>query len=83
MNVQISEDNIRGWCVDYVARVLHTPADEIDPNAELDRFGLDSAVTTAMIIDLEDWLGIEIPPALLFEQSTLAGIASAVSKRLV
>lgn len=82
MNVQVSEQQVREWCVDYVARVLHLPAAQVDPNAELDRFGLDSAVTTAMIIDMEDWLGIEIPPALLFEQTTLVGIASAVSKRL-
>jgi acyl carrier protein len=82
MNVQVSEQQIREWCVDYVARVLHIPPADVAPDAELDRFGLDSAVTTAMIIDMEDWLGIEIPPALLFEQSTLSGIAAAVSQRL-
>ena len=78
----VGESHIRNWCIEYIARVLNTPKSAIDPSSEFDQFGLDSALTTAMIIDLEEWLKIDIPPAVLFEQTTLNGIAAALSKRL-
>ena len=78
----VGENQIRTWCINYIARVLNAPQNAIDPSAEFDQFGLDSALTTAMIIDLEAWLKIDIPPAVLFEQTTLNGIAAALSARL-
>lgn len=76
------EDEIAAWCAAYIGRVLNIAPTEIQLDDEIERFGLDSAITTSMLIDLEEWLAVEISPAVLFEQSTLRGIASAVAALL-
>ena len=66
---------IESWCVDYVSRILNIQRAQVDPNLEVDRFGLDSATAVALIMELEDRLGIELAPELLFEYPTLAGLS--------
>lgn len=78
----VDAESIQRWCVDYIARTLNIPASEIDPSGEFDSFGLDSAIATAMILDLEEWLGIEIPPSAIFEQTTIGDIAASLAQRL-
>ncbi|HEV7598945.1 MAG TPA: acyl carrier protein [Bradyrhizobium sp.] len=70
---------IQQWCQDYVADLLGTQPDKINPNTEFDRFGLDSAMAVAMCLDLEEQIGIDIPPALLFEYTTIAELAGYVA----
>ena len=66
---------IQSWCVDYVSRILNIPVSQVDPNLEVERFGLDSATAVALIMELEERLGIELAPELLFEYPTLAGLS--------
>lgn len=75
-------DRIAEWCIDYIANALGIPPDRIRPDDDFDRLGLDSAVTTAMVIDMEAWLGAEIPLSVLFEQATLRDVAAAVSRHV-
>ncbi len=82
MEITSREERIVQWCAEYIGKALDIDSTEIGADEEIERFGLDSAITTSMIIDMEQWLGIEIPPSVLFEQSTLRGIASAVAGRL-
>jgi acyl carrier protein len=77
--MQATKANIQGWCQTYIANLLDVPADKVDADTEFDRFGLDSAMAVAMCLDLEEELGIEIPPALLFEYTTIAQLASYVA----
>jgi acyl carrier protein len=62
-----------------VADLLGTQPEKINPNTEFDRFGLDSAMAVAMCLDLEEQIGIDIPPALLFEYTTIAELAGYVA----
>jgi acyl carrier protein len=78
----IGAESVERWCVDYIGRTLNMPPDEIDPNGEFDSLGLDSAIVTAMILDLEEWLGIEIPPSVIFEQTTIGNMAVSLAQRL-
>lgn len=73
---------IVAWCKEYIANALNISGSELDENTELDRIGLDSAITTSMLLDLEAWVGVEIPPSVLFENDNLAGIACDVVRRL-
>lgn len=76
------EDEIVAWCAAYIGRALNMSPDDIRPDDEIEGFGLDSAITTSMLIELEEWLGVELSPAVLLEQTTLRGVASAVAARL-
>jgi acyl carrier protein len=66
---------IRDHCVSFVAQLLNEKKEAIDADAEFDRLGLDSAMAVAMIFDLEESLGIELSPSLLFDHTTIAKLA--------
>ncbi len=79
---KIDAETIEFWCIDYISRTLNIPAEEIDPQNEFHTFGLDSAIATAMILELEDWLHIEVPPSVIFEQVTIGNLVSDLTARL-
>jgi acyl carrier protein len=79
---RIGQSEILTWCIHYVAKALDMAPADIHSNSEVDQLGLDSVVTTSMVIDMESWLGVEVPLDILFEQRTLGDVASAVARRL-
>jgi len=74
--------SIQAWCLKYVAKILDTPAERLDPNVEVDRLGLDSSTAVALIMSLEEWLGIELMPELLFEYPTIGGLSRHLAERV-
>ena len=44
----------------------------IDPDAKFARLGLDSAKSVSFLMDLEEWLAIELPTDTVFERSSMA-----------
>jgi acyl carrier protein len=71
----LSEAEIRDWCVRYLARTLDLPQETVDPNVKFARLGLDSANSVYLIVELEDWLGLELTPDLVFEHPTIGELA--------
>jgi acyl carrier protein len=78
----IDAASIQQFCADYVGRLLGTPAERIDPNVDLDSLGLDSATAVALIMSLEEWLGLELMPELLFEYPTIAALSNHLATRV-
>jgi acyl carrier protein len=78
-SIEPTAAGIQKWCQDYVANLLGVPPNKVSPDTEFDRFGLDSAMAVAMCLDLEERIGIEIPPALLFEYTTIGGFSAHVA----
>ena len=76
-----SEAEIRDWCIQYLGRTLDLPAESIDPDVKFARFGLDSANSVYLIVELEDWLGLELTPDLVFEHPTIAELAQYLAGR--
>ena len=70
-----SESAIRDWCVKYLVRTLELPEQAVDPDVKFARLGLDSANSVFLIVELEEWLGIELTPDLVFEYPTIAELA--------
>lgn len=70
-----SETAIRDWCVAALARLLDLPAAAIRPDAPFVQLGLDSASATYFIVELEDWLGVELDPEIVFEHPSIADLA--------
>jgi acyl carrier protein len=77
----IDAESIEVWCIDYIARTLNIPSNEIDPVVEFNSFGLDSATGTAMILDLEEWIGVDIPPSAIFENVTIRNLAADLMRK--
>jgi len=73
---------IQTWIVSYLAEVLEVDPDEIDPTVPFDCYGLDSAVAVGMTGDLEDWLGRNLDPTLLYDYPTVESFAHHLSEEL-
>lgn len=73
---------IQAWIVAYIADLLEVDVDEIDVNIPFDRYGLDSSAAVGLTGDLEDWLGREINPTLLYDYPTVEALVQHLSLEL-
>lgn len=83
MNDRIPDSaSILEWCRAYVAKILDVPLAQVDPSVEVDRLGLDSSTAVALIMSLEERLGIELMPEILFDHPTLGGLSKHLASRV-
>jgi acyl carrier protein len=80
-SADITEQNIRDWCIAYLTKMLDDPAIAVGPEASFAELGLDSASSAYFIVELEDWLGTELIPELVFEYPTIAALAHFIAER--
>ncbi|WP_067701375.1 acyl carrier protein [Nocardia jejuensis] len=71
-----SREAIVLWCQEYLGNLLEMPANAVDPSADFDRLGVDSALAVALLIDVEDRYGIELSPEDLFENPNIDAVAT-------
>jgi acyl carrier protein len=75
----VSEDQIRTWIQSYVGDILGVPPDKVDTRASFDALGLDSSSAVAMVGDLEDWLDVDVDPALPYDHPDIDSLAPALA----
>ncbi len=78
---QVSEGDIRDWCVAYLKRTVDDPAIIVGLDTTFAEMGLDSASAAYFIVELEEWLGRELEPELVFEYPTIADLAHHIVTR--
>ncbi len=74
-----SLEEIQAWLVSYLANLLNVKDEEVDVKIPFERYGLDSSAAVGLTGDLEDWLGSEIEPTLLYDYPTIESLAKHVS----
>ena len=74
-----SADEICEWIRFHLSTLLKCSRDEIDVNAHVSQLGVDSAAAVGMTMDLEDWLGRRIEPAVVFDYATIAELARGLA----
>lgn len=74
-DVSVSTEDVLAWCSEYLASLLAMPLEKIDPDADFDRLGVDSAVAVSLLMEVEERYGVDIPPEALFENPTLRAVA--------
>lgn len=83
MNANVPDAaTIQGWSIDFVSRLIDRPAERIDPNVDVERLGLDSSTAVALIMSLEERLGIELMPELLFDYPTISSLSQHLASRV-
>jgi acyl carrier protein len=75
------KDAIVTWCQEYVADLLDVPAAEVDPNADFDRIGLDSALAVSLLVEIEERYGVDLPAEELFDHPNLNAVAEYLHAR--
>ncbi|MDJ0650142.1 MAG: condensation domain-containing protein, partial [Xenococcaceae cyanobacterium MO_188.B19] len=69
---------IEAWLIDYLAQELEIEPEAIDITVPFERYGLDSSAAIVLTGDLEDWLGCELEPELLFDYQTIAELTQYI-----
>ena len=77
----VTEADIRDWCIAYLQRTADNPSIAIGPEASFAELGLDSASSAYFIVELEEWLGIELTADVIFEHPSIAELAHHLAKR--
>ena len=77
----VTESEIRDWCIAHLGRTLDDPSIAIAPDATFAQMGLDSATSAYFIVELEEWLGTELEPEIVFDYPTIADLARYVVTR--
>ena len=72
---KVTEAEISGWCMTQLAKTIDNPAIAITPEASFAEMGLDSASSAYFIVELEEWLGLELSPELVFDYPTITQLA--------
>lgn len=72
MAATLSADTIQHWLVEQLAQRLGLKPHEIDIREPFARYGLDSVHAVALSSELEDWLGQNLPPTLMYEYPNIA-----------
>lgn len=76
-----SRTEIIEWCRGYLGDALGVRPETIDPAADFDRLGVDSVVAVALLMEIEERYGVDIPPDELFDEPTLRAVAGYVVER--
>lgn len=77
--VDLSVDGVLQWCRTYISTQLGLAEDDIDSDALLDELSLDSAMITALSIEIEAWLEADIPLSVFFDNRSLREIAATIA----
>ncbi|MDF0529495.1 acyl carrier protein [Tsukamurella sp. 8F] len=75
-------EEIVQWCRLYLADLLETAPENVDPDTTFDRLGIDSAHAVALLIEVEQRYGVELPPDALFDHPTLNAVSKHLHDRL-
>ncbi|WP_040795487.1 acyl carrier protein [Nocardia higoensis] len=73
--------DILQWCREYLGEALGVDPQTIDPATDFDRLGVDSVVAVALLMEIEQHYGVDIPPEELFAEPTLDALAGYVADR--
>ena len=73
-----SAAEIQAWLVQQIADLVGAAPETIDPRESFDTFGLSSREAVMLSGDLEEWLGRDLSPTLVYEHPTLAQLAQAL-----
>ena len=77
-----SKDSIAEWLVRWIAKELGLPADEIETEKSLLDYSLSSVTAMMLVGDLEEWLGLTLPPTLVWDFPSIAAIADYLTEQL-
>jgi acyl carrier protein len=81
-NSQIDSEAIKNWLVGYMATLLETESEKIDPTMPFERYGLDSSAMIVLSGDLQSWLGCQLEPTLLYDYPTIEMLALYLEKSI-
>jgi acyl carrier protein len=75
-------DTLRNWFVGRLSELLGVKQDDVEIDLPFDRYGLDSSAAIGLTGELEELLGVELEPTLLYNYPTVEALVQYLSKQL-
>jgi 8-amino-7-oxononanoate synthase len=75
------EEAIQRWLVSKVAALVDQEESDIDITQPFSSYALDSVGTVGLTGELQEWLGIKLPPTLLWDYPAIELLARYLAAR--
>lgn len=76
--IQTSPEELMAWLRNVVSKYISQPQAYIEDNVPLAHYGLDSVYVLTLAGEIEDHLGFEIEPTLMWDCPTIQELAQAL-----
>ena len=73
---------IQAWLVSHLATVLEVDPAQVDVTTPFDRYGLDSVAAIGLTGDMEEWLGYDLDPTLLYDYPTIEAVSRHLAEEI-
>ncbi|MFI5836569.1 acyl carrier protein [Micromonospora sp. NPDC051300] len=73
-------ENLHVWVRHCAASFVRREPGDIDPAVPLSSYGLDSVAAVSMMVELENHLGFELDPNLMWDHPTVDALTEALRK---
>ncbi len=68
-------EKVTAQLISMSSKIFRIEIDKINPEQELNAYGIDSVGATELTMDLDEYYGLDLTPAILFEHNTLKSFA--------
>jgi acyl carrier protein len=77
-----TRESIEEWLISWIAKELGMAPAEIETSKSLLNYSLSSVTAMMLVGDLEEWLGLTLPPTLVWDYPSIAAIAEYLTEQL-
>ena len=74
--------SLEEWLIGWIAKELDLAPSEIETSKSLLNYSLSSVSAMMLVGDLEEWLGLTLPPTLVWDYPSIAAIADYLMEQL-
>jgi acyl carrier protein len=74
-----SREDIEAWLAREIGQVIDIPESEVERHRNILELGVGSRTVVRLSGRLQKWLGIKLPPTILFEYPTVEALAEHLS----
>ena len=78
----MTHEEISGFCVDSLAKVLRVAKDRIKTDTKFNRLGLDSAMVVYVMMELEEKLDLELSTDDFYDYPTVDALSRYLAEKL-
>ncbi|WP_454617547.1 acyl carrier protein [Bradyrhizobium cenepequi] len=78
----MTHEEISGFCVDSLAKVLRVAKDRIKTDTKFNRLGLDSAMVVYVMMELEEKLDLELSTDDFYDYPTVDTLSRYLAEKL-
>jgi acyl carrier protein len=73
-------NTVQAWLIKYITQAVDVPVTPFPTGDAFDSYGFDSTETVIMAGVMEEEFGIELEPALFFENPSVDGLVESLAK---